>query len=139
MKTVSHRLRDQYGYSMVEVLAAIVILSLAIIPMLGMFDAGLRAASTSSNYDKARALANANLEAAKAEPSVVDESGDCPVTEDPLYTCSLKDETVYIDAEGSDSAPFESEAGDDALEMTKVTVTVTWDGKNYVTSGIVAE
>ena len=61
------RLRDESGYSMVEVLAAIIILSLAILPMVSMFDAGLRAAVLGGNYDKARALANSNLEEAKSK------------------------------------------------------------------------
>ena len=50
------------GYSLVEVLAAIAILSLAILPMVGMFEAALRAATLGGNYDKARALANEKLE-----------------------------------------------------------------------------
>ena len=56
------------GYSMVEVLAAIMILSLAILPMVGMFDAGLRASVAGSKYDKARALANERLEKVRALP-----------------------------------------------------------------------
>lgn len=61
-------LRTESGYSMVEVLAAIMILSLAILPMVGMFDAGLRASVAGSNYDKARALANERLEKVRALP-----------------------------------------------------------------------
>lgn len=61
-------LKNEYGYSLVEVLAAIVILTIAIIPMVTMFDTGLRSASTSGNYDRARALANMKLEEAKSLP-----------------------------------------------------------------------
>ena len=46
----------------------IVILSIAIIPMVAMFDMGLKSATLGGNYDKARALANAKLEEAKALP-----------------------------------------------------------------------
>lgn len=44
------------------------ILTIAILPMVSMFDAGLRAAAVGSNYDKARALANEKLEEIKALP-----------------------------------------------------------------------
>ncbi len=56
------RWKKEDGYSLVEVMATIVILSIAIIPMVGMFDAGLRAATLGGNYDKARALAKKQME-----------------------------------------------------------------------------
>lgn len=56
------------GYSLVEVVVAIMILALAILPMVGMFDAGLRAAESGGNFDKARALANEELENIRALP-----------------------------------------------------------------------
>lgn len=49
-------------------MVAILLLAVAIIPMVGMFDAGLRAATQGSDYDKARALANKQLETAKNLP-----------------------------------------------------------------------
>lgn len=61
-------LKNESGYSLVEVMASIVILTLAIVPMVGMFDMGLKTATTGSNYDKARALANLKLEQAKTLP-----------------------------------------------------------------------
>src|SRR5215207_1939669 len=42
------------------------ILAIAIIPMVGMFDAGLQSVTTSSKYDQARALANQNMEKIRA-------------------------------------------------------------------------
>lgn len=60
------RLRNESGYSMVEVMVAIVILMVAIIPMFTMFDVGLRTATTSSNYDKARSLAQKHVEFAQS-------------------------------------------------------------------------
>lgn len=59
-------LRDEGGYSLVEVIVSIMILAIAILPMVSMFDAGLRAAAVGSNYDTARALANEKLEEIKA-------------------------------------------------------------------------
>ncbi len=50
-------------------MASIIILAIAIIPMVGMFDMGLQIGHQGSNYDKARALANLKLEEAKSLPS----------------------------------------------------------------------
>ena len=62
------RLEQEAGYSLVEVMASIIILALAILPMVGMFDMGLRTATAGSNYDKSRALANLKVEEAKSLP-----------------------------------------------------------------------
>src|SRR5215210_6713980 len=59
---------EERGYSLVEVIASIMILALAILPMAGMFDMGIRTATTGSNYNKARTLANLKLEEAKNRP-----------------------------------------------------------------------
>lgn len=56
------------GYSLVEVMVSIIILTIAILPMVGMFDVGLRSATAGSNYDKSRALANLKMEEAKSLP-----------------------------------------------------------------------
>ena len=61
-------LKEESGYSLVEVLASIIILSIAILPMVGMFDMGLNGATKGSNYDKARALAKKQLEQAQSLP-----------------------------------------------------------------------
>src|SRR5215203_3654369 len=45
-----------------------VLLTIAIIPMVGMFDTGLRGITASSNYEKVRALANLKMEEAKSLP-----------------------------------------------------------------------
>ena len=59
---------NEAGYSLVEVMVSIMILAIAILPMVGMFDMGLNAATKGSNYDKARTLANLKLEQAKSLP-----------------------------------------------------------------------
>ena len=61
-------LDDESGYSHVEVMASIMILTIAIIPMVAMFDAGLGAATRGGDYDKARAFANERLERARVLP-----------------------------------------------------------------------
>jgi prepilin-type N-terminal cleavage/methylation domain-containing protein len=59
---------EERGYSLVEVMVSIIILAIAIIPMVGMLDMGLRSATASSSYDKARTLANLKMEEAKSLP-----------------------------------------------------------------------
>ena len=65
---VRRLLKDERGYSLIEVMVSIIILALAIIPMVGMFDMGLNGVTASSHYDKARTLANLKLEEAKNLP-----------------------------------------------------------------------
>jgi prepilin-type N-terminal cleavage/methylation domain-containing protein len=62
------RPKDEAGYSLVEVMASIMILAIAIIPIVGMFDAGLKTTGASGDYDRARTLANLVLEQAKSLP-----------------------------------------------------------------------
>jgi Tfp pilus assembly protein PilV len=61
-------MKAETGYSLIEVVASIMILTIAILPMAGMFDMALKTATDSSNYDKARALANLKMEEAKSLP-----------------------------------------------------------------------
>ena len=67
------RRNGEAGYSLVEVMVSIMLLTIAIIPMVGMFDAALNSATKGSSYDKARTLANLKLEQAKSLPF---DSGD---------------------------------------------------------------
>jgi prepilin-type N-terminal cleavage/methylation domain-containing protein len=66
MSVLTKRFNEEYGYSLVEVMASIVILSIAILPMVGMFDMGLTSATRGSNYDIARTLAKKQLEQAQS-------------------------------------------------------------------------
>jgi Prokaryotic N-terminal methylation motif len=65
---LTERIRGESGFSLVEVMVSIVIMTLAILPMMAMFDMGLHSATTGSNYDKGRMLANLKLEQAKNLP-----------------------------------------------------------------------
>ncbi|CAN5902179.1 hypothetical protein BH23ACT11_BH23ACT11_24390 [soil metagenome] len=145
------RLQNESGYSLVEVMVAIMLLGLAILPMVGMFDAGLRAAVLGSNYDQARALANEQLEEIKALPykkpggpadSVVElhpPVASPPSTTEGTFTYTIT--TRYVDALLSNpriSPPS---------PQMRVEVTVRWDGndsncggdtKCYTTTGYVA-
>jgi prepilin-type N-terminal cleavage/methylation domain-containing protein len=129
------------GYSLVEVLVAIAILSLAILPMVGMFEAALRAATLGGNYDKARALANEKLEEIRALPysdpggaadSVIEKYP--PATpasgERGIFTYTVQ--TRFVDA--SFSNPTDSPP----TSQMRVEVEVAWQGKSYTTTGFVA-
>ena len=60
------RLAQETGSSLVEVSVAMVVLVLAVIPMVGMLESGLRAATSPREYNAARALANEKLEEMRA-------------------------------------------------------------------------
>lgn len=136
------RLKDEGGYSLAEVMVAIMILAVAIIPMVSMFDAGLRASVLGSNYDLARALGNEKLEEVRALPykrpggppdSAVEKYDPAvppvPVTQG-IFTYTV--ETGYVDAVLSNPLP------EPPTPQMQVTVEVTWEGKTYTTTGFVA-
>ena len=54
-RSSTSRWADGTGSSLVEVSVAMVVLTLAVVPMVGMLEAGLRAAAASGDYDAARA------------------------------------------------------------------------------------
>ena len=148
------RIRDESGYSLVEVMVAIMILAIAIIPMVGMFDAGLRAAVLGGNYDKGRAIAHEELEEIRALPFRIDGAPvdsvvefyppvngptaggpvTCTAPVDAALTCQI--ETTYVSV-GSSAITADSAA----RTMLEVKVTVTWDGgsKSYTTTGLVSK
>jgi Tfp pilus assembly protein PilV len=140
-------LKNELGYSLVEVLAAILILSIAIIPMVGMFDAGLRAARTSGNYDTARALANQKLEQAKSAPyeSVRTSFPNGTAAPDPENS-ERTSTTQTADAPAGFSYMIRKQyLARDLSEpstnvgLMKVTVTVNWGSSNsYSTTGVVS-
>jgi prepilin-type N-terminal cleavage/methylation domain-containing protein len=139
------RLREESGYSLVEVMVSIVLLAIAILPMMAMFDTGLHSANMGSNYDKARALANKQLEQAESlsystvrtdfpnAPCTFDGSGLCEVEnlQDPdgefanfryairkQYVALNEDEDEFVNAE-DDSA------------MMQITVEISWGGDGF--------
>jgi hypothetical protein len=61
-------LREEAGYSLVEVLFSIILLTIAILPMVGMFDMGIKSATADGSYEEARALASLKMEEAKGLP-----------------------------------------------------------------------
>ncbi len=136
-------IKDEGGYSLVEVIVSIMILGIAIIPMVGMFDMGLKTATTGSNYDKARALANANLEKvqslsyadAKVAYKPVNAGGTTVSCDSGIFTsptgggCSVT--TTYVNDSLSDNST--------STTKMRVEVTVTWDGGKITTTGLKAQ
>lgn len=151
------RLKSEGGYTLVEVMVAIMILLIAIIPMVSMFDTGLNAATRASNYDKARALAKKQLETSQSlpyasvrtsfpnAPCTFDTNGLCavgnlevPDAEDPP-TAEAPDgefghlryaiEKQFVKPNPADDSEFVNAADDTG--MMKITVEVGWGGADF--------
>lgn len=138
------RFENEAGYSLVEVMAAIMILAIAIIPMVSMFDAGLRAAVVGANYDRGRAAATQELEGIRALPfrgatnSVVSTyppgtpkacTGSLPAG----FTCQV--ETTYMRVGGT-----AVQVDPSARNMMQANITVSWQGgsSSYTTTGLIS-
>ncbi len=164
---IRRRLNEESGYSLVEVMVSIIILAIAILPMVGMFDMGLNSATTGSNYDRARTLANTKLEQAKMLPyetvrtdfpsQAAGGKGAPPVGSNSITSSSVTsalDPRVpqgfsyvvtkqYLQQPPTEPNPTETYFFDDSnsvndTALLKVTVTVSWSGNSYETSGVVA-
>ena len=137
--------KSEAGYSLVEVMVSILILAIAIIPMVSMFDAGLTAAVTGSNYDKGRTLAKKQLEMAQSLPygTVKTNFPNAPCTFDDTGLCVSADRT---DPDGSFSnfrytirkqyvalnvAGTEIVSSDRDRGIMRLTVTVGWGGASF--------
>jgi hypothetical protein len=162
---LTNRLKEEAGYSLVEVMVSILLLSIAIIPMVGMFDAGLKTATTGSNYDKARAFANERLERTKVlsytqvrDVFPYESPGNPPPTPPPrpsgttgVYTSTILDipanvklpngtytvrkEYVSVNPSGNLA---NSGTGSDT-RLIRVTIKVNWSSSNSINvSGVVA-
>jgi prepilin-type N-terminal cleavage/methylation domain-containing protein len=145
------RLRDEAGYSLIEVMVAIMLLSIAIIPMVGMFDMGLQSATRGGNYDRARALANKQLETAK-DLSYQDARDRFPANSSTpdaatgVYESSNQTDTDYPDFTYKVRKAYATLGSTEITEnasartMMKVTVTVNWGSSNsYSTTGLVSK
>jgi hypothetical protein len=81
------------------------LLTIALLPMVGMFDMGIKSATSSGNYDKARALSNLKMEEAKSLP-FVDLDNNFPVNgSTPDATTGYYD-SGFIAVSGPASADF---------------------------------
>jgi hypothetical protein len=115
-------------------MVAILILAIAIIPMVGMFDTGLKAATMSSKYDQARALANQNMEKVKAldyAPAILrypPGSSSCPGGAGDLDSCTVT--TTYVNPSLTPDPAFK-----DAI---RIDVEVKWNSgsSSFTTTGL---
>ncbi len=123
-------------------MVAIMLLSIAIIPMVGMFDAGLRAAVLGGNYDTARTFANEKLEETKAlslsdvlaqypAGSTVS-CNPAPPSASPITSCKVTTQYMRL---GTGSTL--EEVNTHKTSMLRVTVNVQWNGGNFRTVGLV--
>lgn len=155
-------LKAERGYSLVEVMVAIMVLTIAIVPMMSTFDMGLKLATKGSDYDKARALANLKLEEAKSLP-FSDVENNFPET-GTTYDGSGQYQSNWLPQPGavftnfeyrvtkqymvepppdSDSDPVDPSGAEDfatsptATGLIRVTVTVRWgNGNTYTMFGL---
>lgn len=131
-------LKEERGYSLVEVMVAILLLSIAIIPMVGMFDTGLKAATQGGAFDEARALANQQMEKvigaryAEATSTYGPPTPSCTVPFPPRFTCEMN--TYYVLPE-SLQRPTPALTSGNVME---VVVTIKWDdgNKSYTINGL---
>jgi hypothetical protein len=107
-----------------------VVLTVAVVPVVGMFDAAIGAVDTSADYDKARTCAVLKLEHLKSLPYEAVEGG----LQGGVCNPSGFGYTIAARSIGTDLG---DSSGDEGL--TLVTVTVDWNGENsYVVSGVVS-
>jgi len=118
---------QESGYFLVEVMVAIVVLTIAILPMAGVFDAAIRAADASDEYDEARTYAIQALEQAKSLPYEAVEAG---------HVVCKPAGLGYEKATRPIGTDLGGGSGDEGLTM--VTVTVDSGGSSYSVSGVVS-
>lgn len=139
-------------------MVAIMLLALAIIPMVNMFDMGLRGATQGSSYDTARAFANAKLEQAKSlsYAQVRDSfprTGD--TTPSPSTPATISTESglpsgfsyslskQYLARPGTPTTSTSvnlNPGGTTDTGIIEMTVTVRWGSNNsYSTTGVVSK
>ena len=121
---------DESGYSLVEVMVAIVVLTVAVVPMVGMFEAAIQAADASGDYDKARTCAVQKVEHMKSLPYEAVEGG----LQGGVCAPSGFGYTITAQSIGTDLSDGSGEEG-----LSMITVTVDWGGENsYGVSGVVS-
>lgn len=130
-------------------MVSILILTAAIIPMMTMFDTGLKTAVLGGNYDKGRALANKQLEIVKSRsysdvknnypsppaPAPFDGSGESEsinrTDTDPQFSGFTYDVTKQFVTGPGNATTFSNSGTDQGI--VRIAITVNWDGKSYRT------
>jgi len=127
-------------------MVAILLLTIAIIPMISMFDVGLVTTTQTGQYDRARALANQQMErvksvgyAAAANPTTGTyrpPTPACTITLPTGFTCQMN--TYYL----NEVEPNLLQRPTPALTYSKameIVVTIRWRGgvRQYTTTGMI--
>ncbi len=160
-KMIRKLVNEESGYSLVEVIVSIFILAAAIIPMVAMFDMGLKSATTGGNYDRARTFANTKLEQTRSlsytkvknefpgtaatpsnntstpgtSPTISTESG---LPSGLSYSVSKRYLTPPNFDETNTSVTL-TPGGATDTGVIEVTVTVNWgSGNSYSTTGVIS-
>jgi len=110
-------------------MVAIIVLTIAIVPMAGMFHAAIEAADAGGDYDKARTCAVQKLEQVKSLPYETVEDG----FPDGVCDTSGLGYEVATRPVGKDLG-----AGSEDEGLTMVTVAVDSGGSSYSVSGVVS-
>lgn len=131
---------DESGHSLVEVTVALAVLTLAVLPIVGMLETGLGAAAEGGRHDAARALANAKIEEARALPysrpggavdSAIERYSPPGPPDGAVGEFSYAIETEFVEPGFVETAPA-------ATGQLRLVVTVWWDGGRYTASGFVS-
>lgn len=105
------------------------VLTIAIVPMVGMFDAAIRSANAGGKYDEARTCAVQKLEQAKSLPyDTVEDGLEAGICEPSGFAYEIATQPVGTD--------LDDDSGDEGLTM--ITVTVAGSDASYSISGVVS-
>ena len=111
-------------------MVAIVVLTVAVVPMVAMFEAAILAADASGDYDEARTCAVQKLEQVKSLPYEAVEGG----LQGGACATSGFGYTIAAQPIGTDLGEGSGEEG-----LSMITVTVDWGGENsYGVTGVVS-
>ena len=146
---LAKRLSKESGYSLVEVMVAMMLLALAIIPMVSMFDTALNISAQGDAYDTARSFARMKLEHAKGlsydqAKSNFPRTGDTTPSPSPSAIIStepgLPSGFSYSVSKRYLTLPNLNPGGATDTGIIEVKVTVGWgDSNSYSVTGAVAK
>ncbi len=150
------RLKNEVGYSLVEVMASIIILAIGILPLIGMLNMGINSATKGGQYEQARALANLKMEEAKSvtfasvrdnfplggngTPYTIENWNNGPGGFTGFQYRVEKHYMTQPPTDPADDPTVTMIESDEATGLIRVTVIVQWgDSNTYTTYGLVGQ
>ncbi|MGE5560704.1 MAG: hypothetical protein ACM3XN_06580 [Chloroflexota bacterium] len=110
---------DERGYTLVEVLAALLLIIIVVVPIAGIAVANARSADLARTYLRASYLAQARIEELRASPFTdIDSEPSAVVAGAEMFT-----RAVLVESEQTASEALLGLPG----RMKRIVVTVTWD------------